>query len=217
MRNMLAILLVFLGGFAIMVLEIVGARYLAKDFGSSFYVWISQIGVILVALALGYYVGGGLADRLRRVSFLAALLMPTGLIIFLIPVFAGRLVEAIILRHPPDQAIPALWQKLDPVLGSSLIFLLPCFVLATLSPYMIRLAARKLAHVGRVSGLMIAASTVGSIAGVFVSGYVLIDHMKVPNIFRATGVLTGLLGLMCLYVDRWFGESNSTELEGDKE
>ena len=47
-------MLVFLGGFAIMVLEIIGARYLAKDFGSSFYVWVSQIGVILIALALGY-------------------------------------------------------------------------------------------------------------------------------------------------------------------
>ena len=46
------------------MLEIIGARYLAKDFGSSFYVWVSQIGVILIALALGYVVGGALADRL---------------------------------------------------------------------------------------------------------------------------------------------------------
>jgi len=47
MRNVAAASLVFLGGFAIMVLEIIGARFLAKDFGGSFYVWVSQIGVIL--------------------------------------------------------------------------------------------------------------------------------------------------------------------------
>ena len=45
-------LLVFVSGFVVMVLEIVGARILARDFGGSFYVWVSQIGVILIALAL---------------------------------------------------------------------------------------------------------------------------------------------------------------------
>src|SRR2546427_3332886 len=69
MRNVTAASLVFLGGFAIMVLEIIGARFLAKDFGGSFYVWVSQIGVILIALAVGYYVGGALADRFQRISF----------------------------------------------------------------------------------------------------------------------------------------------------
>jgi predicted MFS family arabinose efflux permease len=112
------------------------------------------------------------------------------------------------MRHPLDKGIPPLWQRLDPALGSSLIFLLPCFVLATLSPYVIRLAAKKLTHVGRISGLVYGASTVGSIAGVFVSGYVLIDHMNISNIFRATGGLTVLLGLMCLFMDRWLEAKN---------
>src|SRR5688572_3081916 len=164
-----ATVLVFLGGFAIMVLEIIGARYLAKDFGSSFYVWVSQIGVVLIALALGYAVGGALADRWQRIGFLAALLLPAGAVIALIPAFAPRLIDAIVLRHPANEAIPLVWQKLDPAIGSALIFLLPCFALATLPPYMIRLGTRKLAHVGTVSGWMIAASTIGSIAGVFVS------------------------------------------------
>src|SRR2546423_10726031 len=120
MRKLAATSLVFLGGFAIMVLEIIGARYLAKDFGSSFYVWVSQIGVILIALALGYVVGGALADRWQRLAFLSVLLMPTGLAIAFIPVFAPRLIGAIVLRHPANQDIPMLWQKLDPAIGSSL-------------------------------------------------------------------------------------------------
>ena len=45
----IAALFVFLGGFAVMVLETIGARFLARDFGGSFYVWINQIGVILIA------------------------------------------------------------------------------------------------------------------------------------------------------------------------
>jgi MFS family permease len=206
MRNVAAVALVFLSGFAIMVLEIIGARFLAKDFGGSFYVWVSQIGVILIALALGYWVGGALADRFQRVSFLAYLLAPAGLVTTLIPDFAEPLMNLIIQRHLSDREIPLVWQKLDPALGSALIFLLPCFALATLPPYMIRLATRRLTHVGRISGLIIAASTVGSIAGVFVSGYVLIDQMKLSHIFRGTGGLTILLGALCFFLDRWFSE-----------
>ncbi len=196
-----------------MVLEIIGARFLAKDFGGSFYVWVSQIGVILIALAAGYYVGGALADRFQRISFLAYLLIPAGVVTAFIPNFAGRLIDAIILRHPNDQPIPLLWQKLDPALGSALIFLLPCFVLATLSPYTIRLSAKRLAHVGRISGLIIAASTVGSIFGVFVSGYVLIDHLRITDIFRATGGLTVALGISSLFLDRSFQAKLNTAEE----
>jgi MFS family permease len=206
MLKLAAAAYVFLGGFAVMVLEIIGARYLAKDFGGSFYVWISQIGVILVALALGYAIGGALADRFRRAAFLAVPLAVAGLAILLIPNFTPPLLEAIVMRHPLEQGIPPLWQKLDPVLGSTLVFFLPCVVLATLPPYMIRLASRQLEHVGAVSGLIYAASTVGSIAGVFVSGYVLIDHMDVPDIFRATGALTLLLAVLSLVMDQWFAK-----------
>ena len=198
-----AVLFVFLGGFAVMVLEIVGARYLAKDFGGSFYVWISQIGVILIALALGYAVGGALADRFQRAAFLAVPLCVAGLVTLLIPDFTPPLIEAIVMRHPLDRGIPELWRKLDPVLGSTLVFFLPCFVLAILPPYMIRLVARRLERVGTVSGLVYAASTVGSIAGVFVSGYLLIDYLAVPDIFRATGILTLSLAATSLMMDRW--------------
>src|SRR5438128_1575467 len=203
MRNLAASALAFTGGFVLMALEVVGVRYLAKDFGGSFYVWISQIGVVLIALALGYYAGGALADRCQRLSVLGAVLAPCGLLTWLIPNFSNRLITALILRHPADRDIPILWQKLDPVLGSALVFLLPCFGLATLSPYLIRLSTKSLSQVGRTSGLIIAASTVGSIAGVFVSGYFLIDHLSARNIFRVMGALTVLLGLSCFFMDGW--------------
>ncbi len=203
MRNAAAAVLVFAGGFIMMVLEIIGARFLPKYFGSSFHIWVSQIGVVLIALAIGYYLGGALADRWPRPRVLALGLFPAALWMFLIPTCADWLIDKIISRHPPDQPIPAVWQRLDPVLGSMLVFLMPCVVLATLSPYMIRVATRSLSEVGRASGFIIAASTVGSIAGVFVSGFVLIDNMRISSIFRLMGGLTVLLGLLCLALDRW--------------
>ena len=223
MRNFLAAIQVFIGGFTIMVLEIVGARFLAKDFGSSFYVWISQIGVILIALALGYYFGGALADHFKRTSFLAWLLIPIGFYtIFIprlelltgwgllkIPGFAPSILDAIVMRHPLEEPIPMIWQKLDPAIGSAVFFFLPCFVLAILSPFMIRLASTKLSHVGRISGLVYAFSTVGSIAGVFISGYILIDSFKISEIIASMGILMVLLGFLSLIMDRYFDNIES--------
>jgi MFS family permease len=196
-------LFVFLGGFAVMVLEIIGARYLARDFGGSFYVWISQIGVILIALALGYAIGGALADRFQRAGFLAIPMALAGFFIFFIPNFTPRLVAVIVNRHPLGQDIPPLWMKLDPVLGSAVVFFLPCFVLAVISPYMVRVTARRLDRVGTISGLIYAASTVGSIAGVFVSGYIFIEYLSVTTIFQATGLVTLFLAGLSLVMDQW--------------
>jgi len=237
--------LVFFGGFAVMVLEIVGARYLQPWFGGAFYVWTSQIGVVMLALALGYAIGGRLADRWRHAQYLGALLVPAAIAVLSIPTLAPGILNAIVDRHvemaateavpavvendllsglDPDflqgsdsnasevqpiekekvTQVPAIWRKLDPAIGSAVVFLLPCFVLAMISPYMIRQAAQQMTHVGTVSGLVYAASTVGSIGGVFVSAYFLIDHFSTTTIFYLTGVLTlGLAGLCCLIDWLW--------------
>jgi predicted MFS family arabinose efflux permease len=126
-----------------------------------------------------------------------------GLFIFFIPKFTPPLLNAIVMRHPMGQNIPALWIKLDPALGSAVVFFLPCFALAIISPYMVRMTARRLDQVGTISGLIYAASTVGSIAGVFVSGYIFIDYLSVTTIFRATGLVALLLAGLSLAMDQW--------------
>jgi hypothetical protein len=120
MSKTAAVILVFIGGFIIMVLEIIGARFLAKDFGSSFHVWVSQIGVVLIALALGYYLGGALADRWQRPRHLVTLLVPAGLLLWLIPHTAAWMIERIVTRHPVGQPVPMLWHvALHDSLGDS--------------------------------------------------------------------------------------------------
>jgi hypothetical protein len=195
-------LFVFLGGFAVMVLEMIGMLYLAKDFGGSFYVWTSQIGVILIALSLGYAIGGTLADRFKRASFLAIPMAVAGAFIYFIPKISQPMLDAIVNRHPKGVDIPAIWLKLDPALGSAVVFFLPCFVLALISPYMVRLTARRLESVGMISGLIYAASTAGSIAGVFISGYIFIDKYTITTIFQTTGVVVLFLAGLSLAMDR---------------
>jgi MFS family permease len=201
LRRICASVVSFLGGFALMVLEVVGARYLARGFGSSFYVWISQISTILVALGVGYAIGGALVDRTGSISFLAWLLAPAGIFTIAIPSFSDRVMDWIVLRHPGDREIPPFWQRLDPAMGSMLFFLLPCTILGMLSPCMVKLSADRLSLVGGASGLVSAAGTAGSVAGVLVSGYILMDFLPLDGIVQGTGVGLVFLGAACLFLD----------------
>jgi len=185
------------------VVEIIGARFLAGIFGVRFtYGEPDRGGADRVGCRL--LPRRRARDKWQRLALLGCLLMPSGLLLLFLPQWATVLINALIQRHAPDQPISPFWQKADPVLGSALVFLLPCVVLATLSPCLIRLSTRSLDTVGRSSGFIIAAGTVGSIAGVFVSGFVLIEHMGISSIFLLMGVTTLALGLACLALDRYF-------------
>ena len=193
----LAGVVAFLGGFVIMALEIIGARFLARDFGSSFYIWVSQIGTVMIALGVGYYVGGWLADKTQKTSILGILIGIAGIITAFIPEYATPIISFIVERHPLDQPVPALWQKLDPVLASMSIFFIPSLILAMISPFMIRKLSTHISVVGRVSGFIIAISTIGSIFGVFFSGFLLIDIMRISGIFKLMGSLMLIIGAIC--------------------
>src|ERR1700754_2778357 len=56
-------LLVIVAGAVLMGLEIVGSRILAPFFGNSVFVWGSLISLFLIALSVGYYIGGALSDH----------------------------------------------------------------------------------------------------------------------------------------------------------
>src|SRR5256885_7749554 len=82
------ILLVFVAGAASLAVELAASRLLAPYFGTSLFVWANLIGLILLYLSVGYYVGGRVADRYPFPSVLYSLTAVSSLLIALIPVVA---------------------------------------------------------------------------------------------------------------------------------
>lgn len=170
----------FISGGVVLLLEILGTRILAPYFGTSFSVWVNVIGTILAALSVGYYSGGILADRNPK-------LLP---VVLLVGACGCALVYIEKPLLPDFGTVGLEWGSL---LAAIVFFAPPSAVLAMVSPYLIKIAADDPDRVGRASGSIYAASTVGSIAGTFLGGFWLIPHFPVSSILL--GMVVVLLAL----------------------
>lgn len=176
-------LIVFLSSACIMVLELVAARILAPFVGVSLYTWTSIIGVVLAGISLGNYLGGRLADRRASLRLLGS--------IFLL---AGLLSLSALTVEWADRTLPGL-----PLVGQILmltlaLFFLPCLALGMISPLVAKLAVTDLAQTGATVGKLYAAGTAGSIAGTFLTGFVLISWLGTHTIIWGVAAILIFLG-----------------------
>jgi len=155
-----------------MVLEILGSRLIGPHFGASLFVWTALITVTLVALALGYWVGGGVADRRPRSGVFFGILVAAGAAVAIIP----------LLRRPAIELSWHLGLRLGSLSAATLLFFPPLFLLGMISPFAVRLEARGVAGIGRSAGRLYALSTAGSVAGSILSGFVLVPSLPLPAI-----------------------------------
>lgn len=177
-------LLVLTSGAVLMGLEIVGSRILAPYFGNSVFVWGSLISLFLIALSVGYYIGGGLSDRYPSRALLSGIILVVAALMFLIVAIGQPVCDAILRAN--------FGEKSGPFFAGSILFLLPSIGMGMVSPFAIRLATATVASVGKTSGTLYALSTLGSIVGTMLTTFILI-----PN-FGAGAILKGLAGVLAL-------------------
>jgi spermidine synthase/MFS family permease len=186
------LLSVTLAGMAVLIIEITAIRMLAPFFGNSIFTISSVIGIMLAALAFGYYLGGSLADR-----------RPSAVWFFSLIVIAGF--SVLLLQFLNAVLLPGIAYKLSlingPLIVSLLMFFLPALFLAMLAPFAIALLHAREADrgVGNASGLVFFWSTLGSIAGSLSTGFLLIPNWGIGSIIAGVGaglVLLGAAGLL---------------------
>jgi spermidine synthase len=181
--------LVFVAGTASMSLEFAASRILIPVFGSSIYTWGSLIGVILTGLSLGYHIGGKLADKNPSFLKLCLVIFSAGLYIIFIPFIAPTLTTSFI-QFLSDSQYASLFAVFT-------LLILPTFLLGIVSPYAIKLATKRLAELGNVSGNLYSLSTIGSIVGTFLTVFVLIPTFEINHIIYGLGVT--LMGFSSLF------------------
>ena len=167
------------------------SRVVAPFFGNSVYVWGSLIGVFLAALSVGYFLGGRISTLWPSAGPFLALVFLAGATTYPIPHFAAPVLAKIAAHDFGPRA--------NPLLGSAALFFIPSALMATISPYAVRLRARSVEGVGNVAGMLYALSTLGSIVGTLLAAFVLISLFGVRSIIQILGgteMTLAVLGLL---------------------
>jgi spermidine synthase len=158
-----------LTGAAILIVEILGAKMLSPFVGTSHFVWTAQIAVTLVSLAVGYYFGGKLVDRSPRLERL----------FFCIALAAAYLCFGILIIEKVAYLFLNLNLALGALLSSAVLFFVPLTLLAAVGPFLIKVLALSFQGIGGQVGRLNAISTLGSVLGTIIIGYLLLPFL--PN------------------------------------
>lgn len=194
-QDWLLIILVFVAGATSLSVELSASRLLAPYFGTSLFVWANLIGLILLYLTVGYYVGGRLADRYPYPIMLYALTSIAALLISAIPLMA-RPILSWSLTAFATLSVGVFYGSLISVI---LLFAIPVILLGSVSPFAIRLLIDQIGKSGRTSGMLYAISTTGSIVGTFLPVLVLIPTIGTRYtfiVFAATLLFVSTIGLI---------------------
>ncbi len=178
-------------GGIVMILELLGTRIIAPYYGVSLYVWTALISVTMVSLALGYYIGGYLADRFTRFR-LAHVILIAALSTLSIPFISGSVLE---FTNP-------LGIRGGAFVSALLLFTVPLTALAMVGPFVIKLATRDIAGVGRIAGSTYAVSTVGSVLGTLVLAFYLLPAFGTRAIMFSTSLVLILLSILLSVRDK---------------
>ena len=193
-------LLVFVVGTGSLGAEIAAVRLLAPYFGASTVVWANTIGVVLVALSIGYWLGGRLADRNPHMRGLCLVALTAAGLLALVPFAADPML---------DVAVDALDEIsagafLGSLIGVLVLVAIPVLLLGAVSPYAIRLAVQSVEEAGTVAGRLYALSTAGSLLGTLVSALVFIPLVGTRRTFLIFALAIAIVAVWGLRpVRRW--------------
>ncbi len=189
MKNLYLVVIVFVSGGAVLAVELLGTRILGPFYGVSLFLWSALITVTLVALSVGYAVGGRWADRGPRFSHLCYLIAGAGAWLLVLPW----------LRMPALEIAETIGLRFAVLAAAFLLFAPPLTLLGMVSPYAIRLRASSLGEVGRTAGDLYAVSTIGGVIAALLTGFFLIPSIGVGRLTYLVGLtllVTALVGLV---------------------
>ena len=196
--NRFLYLFVFVIGTASLGSEIAAARLMAPYFGASTLVWANTIGVVLLALSLGYWLGGKLADRDPRLQAMCKMVLLAAVLLAIVPFIARPLFDVSVDALDTVSA----GSFIGSLFGVLLLVAVPVTLLGAASPFAIRLSVDRVEDSGSVAGRLYAISTMGSLLGTWLSALVLIPFLGTQRTFLVLAAGVALVAVAGLSL-RW--------------
>ena len=170
---------VFVVGSSTLGAEIAAARLMAPYFGASTIVWANTIGVVLVALSIGYWFGGRIADRHPHMRGLCSMTLLASVLLAIVP-FLARPLFSVAVDALDSISAGAF---LGSLFGVLFLVAIPVILLGAVAPYAIRLSIPDVESSGSIAGRLYAISTAGSLLGTWLAALVLIPFLGTQRTF----------------------------------
>jgi hypothetical protein len=195
LRGTLLLLLALVLGFALMGFEMLGSRYLYPYFGGGINTWASLIATVLVALMLGYLIGGALVDRTMSPRLCGGLLVVAGVYLFTIPLWVDPLFGWILTAIGDGMA--------GIVFAATLLLLLPLTLMSVFTPFAVRLLLVSISFGGRIVSYVYGVSTIGNVLGTLVTTFTLVPSFGSRALTMVFAAVTIACGLLMVVADRY--------------
>lgn len=194
MNRIFAGILVFTAGAVVMIFEISGSRILGPYLGSSLFVWSGLIGVIMASLSAGYWTGGKLSVK-----------NPDGAILALVfcLIAAGILATLVLNRFILRNMVVLFPDKRAFTITASLILFGPVsFLCGVVLPLTIRIFTSEMGSSGKKTGIIFALSSIGSIAGTMLAGFIMLPYLGHVRVMLVTAFISALLAFLVFFFSR---------------
>lgn len=187
-------------GFFVMAVELLSGRILAPNFGNSIYVWGSVITIFMLALSVGYLIGGRLSVRRPSLGRLSMMLMAAAVSATPVVLIGDNILDGIfmVIEDP----------RYGSLVSTTILFFVPTTISGMISPYAVRLLVTESAKSGHFAGLLYFVSTFGSAVGTILTSFYLVLYFQVNHIFWTMIGISLLISAFSLCVWKKHAQDN---------
>jgi len=189
----------FISGFAVMAIEMLGGRILAPWFGGTIYIWGSIISTFLIALSIGYLLGGQISIHNPSIKKFGLLFITAGLFHLPVIFFSNSLMEfTFVITEDP---------RYGSLLAALLLFFGPALIMGMISPYSIRLLIQSQHASGHTAGRLYFISTLGSALGTVGTAFYFVRYFEINQILLTSLSILIITGFLC-QLSNWTPNDN---------
>lgn len=186
--NILVLLCAFLMGFSIMTVELLGGKILSPYFGGSVYVWGSIITVFMLALSIGYLLGGKLSLKEPNTRKYGVIFIVAAVTLLPLLLWHSELSDWVFYQIE-DARYGSLTTSL-------ILFLIPTTIMGMIAPYSVRLLVANAESSGQTAGFLYFVSTLGSALGTIMTSFYLVLWFEIDTILYGVAVSLVIAGII---------------------
>ena len=193
-NNILFFAVALIEGATVMCVELCCGKMLSPYFGTSIQIWAAVLGLTLIALMSGYYIGGAISAKNKHPKVICWLMLIAGCYVMLIPIIGEIIFPFTIQLNLTVGAVVSLIS----------LMLIPLILFGAVSPLIIEQLSKETENAGKNSGYVYAVSTLGGIIATFITGFYFMPVIGIAASLYVFGLAVIFVSLISFYITKSF-------------